>query len=56
LGEIIDVRKKQDNFGNAREVRNIFDEAVKFQAKRLSSLSSVTDNEYLKILSVDIPD
>ncbi len=47
---------RENNFGNARDVRNIFEETVTRQSKRISKLSSPTNEDILKITEQDFPD
>ena len=44
------------SFGNARLVRNAFEQAVTRQASRVVDLPSVTDHQLMTITSVDIPE
>ena len=43
---------RDENFGNARDVRNFFERSVAFQADRLAELESV-DKEALMALTVE---
>jgi SpoVK/Ycf46/Vps4 family AAA+-type ATPase len=47
-------KNKTDNFANAREVRNIFENMVKKQANRLSLDNDITDDELLEIKLEDL--
>jgi len=44
------------SFGNARLVRNAFEQAVTRQASRVVDLPSVTDHQLITITAADIPD
>jgi SpoVK/Ycf46/Vps4 family AAA+-type ATPase len=44
------------SFGNARLVRNVFEQAVTRQASRVVDLPSVTDHELVTLTAADIPD
>lgn len=46
------VQNKNENFGNARFVRNIFEKIVQSQADRLAKLETI-DNEQLSIITID---
>ena len=46
---------RDNNFGNARDVRNIFEETVTRQSKRISKISSPTNEEILTITEQDFP-
>ncbi len=48
---------KEDGFGNARYVRNLFQEMIQNQALRLSAMDEPLDTELLKTIEcVDLPD
>lgn len=47
---------KKENFANAREVRNLFEKALKKQANRLAADNDITDDELLEILPEDLWD
>lgn len=47
---------KGENFGNAREVRNLFENAIKKQANRLALDDYITDKELLEIKLEDLVD
>jgi SpoVK/Ycf46/Vps4 family AAA+-type ATPase len=47
-------KNKDANFANAREVRNVFEKAMKNQANRLSKDNNITDDELLTIELMDI--
>ncbi len=44
------------SFGNARMVRNVFEQAVTRQASRVVDLPSVTDDQLITLTAADIPD
>jgi hypothetical protein len=43
------IKKKNENFGNARTVRNIFEKVVKNQASRISVENNLTDEKLVEI-------
>jgi SpoVK/Ycf46/Vps4 family AAA+-type ATPase len=45
-----------DNFANAREVRNLFEEIITNQAKRISTLENPTGDDMMTILREDLED
>nr|MCR5662016.1 AAA family ATPase [bacterium] len=47
-------QKREEHFGNARMVRNIFEKAISAQADRLAALSDLTDHDLEAITSADI--
>ena len=47
-------RSKDDNFGNARLVRNLFEKVTSQQALRLADLPDVSDNELMLVIEEDI--
>jgi AAA+ superfamily predicted ATPase len=44
---------KKENFANAREVRNMFERALKKQANRLATLQNISDTDLLLLKLVD---
>ena len=54
LRELYDTR--DDNFGNGRTVRNLFEDAVSRQADRLGALASPTREELMTLLPQDLED
>lgn len=46
---------KGDNFGNGRDVRNLFEKIVTRQAKRVAKMSAPSDVEMVTILKEDVP-
>lgn len=50
------VETKDNNFGNARFVRNLFEKTIERQAKRLAStsLASITEEALTQITEEDI--
>ena len=44
------------SFGNARLVRNVFEQSVTRQASRVVDLPSVTDHQLITLTAADIPD
>lgn len=48
------AQHKDEHFGNAREVRNIFEQTLQRQADRLIHLDNVTNRELSTIESEDI--
>lgn len=53
LNELFDLR--DDNFGNARDVRNLFEEIVTAQSTRVYSNQFATDDELMTITEADLP-
>ena len=45
---------RDENFGNGRDVRNIFEKVVTLQSKRVARLSSPTDDEMVSITLEDL--
>ena len=45
---------RDENFGNARDVRNIFERAVANQANRVSSMENPTKDDLMKLTKADI--
>ena len=58
IGNLIKLRKaKSDgNFANAREVRNMFEEIITNQARRISLMEDPTEEDMKQILFADIED
>lgn len=50
----IDSYRSMENFGNAREIRNVFDRIIKNQADRLASMKDISDLELTQIKVEDI--
>ncbi len=48
------VSRKDEKFGNARYVRNLFEKTIERQANRLSKTPNVSDDKLLIIESIDI--
>lgn len=51
-----EVVNKEDNFANAREVRNLFEEIITNQATRIAKLDAPTDEDLTTILPEDLED
>ena len=47
---------RDDNFGNARDVRNLFEKIVANQADRVAKLESPTDEDILTVTVEDLKD
>ena len=45
---------RDENFGNARDVRNIFERAVTNQANRLAEMEKPTKDDLMKLIKDDI--
>jgi hypothetical protein len=45
---------RDENFGNARDVRNIFERAVTNQANRLAAMEKPTKDDLMKLIKDDI--
>ena len=54
LTELYDTR--DENFGNGRTVRNLFEDAVSRQADRLSALEAPTKDELMTLIPEDLED
>ena len=54
LQELYDSR--DENFGNARDVRNLFEQAVARQADRVSQLEEPTKEQLMELLPEDVKD
>jgi len=52
LQELYDLR--DDNFGNARDVRNLFEKIVAKQANRVAAIENPSDEEILAIVPADL--
>jgi len=52
LQELYDTR--DENFGNARDVRNLFEQAVARQADRVSQLDAPTKEQLMELLPEDL--
>jgi len=48
------VSKKDENFGNARYVRNLFEKTLERQARRLASVPDLTEQDLMEITEEDI--
>ena len=46
------IRQEDENFGNARFVRNLFEKSIQKQAIRLSKVAPIT-NKMLRTLTAD---
>ena len=49
------VQNKDANFANGREMRNLFESALSYQANRLANMSDITDEELNTIEVSDFP-
>ena len=47
-------QERDENFGNARDVRNLFEKAVARQADRVAQLESVTKEQLMALLPEDL--
>ena len=47
---------RDENFGNGRTVRNLFEDAVSRQADRLAALEAPTRDELMTLLPQDLED
>ena len=45
---------REEHFGNARAVRNVFEHAINHQANRLVSEAEITDEKLAEITAADI--
>lgn len=48
------LSKKDENFGNARTMRNIFEKSITFQANRVTAMDSFEDKDLITITKSDI--
>ena len=48
------LKNKDDNFGNARTIRNLFEKSITFQANRIMSMNKINDNELSLLTKSDI--
>ena len=48
-------KNRNENFGNGRDVRNLFENIVTRQSARVARLSDPTDEDMMTITSVDLP-
>ena len=49
------IATKDENFGNGRYVRNVFDKTIERQSNRLAALSNVSVEQLSEITAEDIP-
>jgi hypothetical protein len=54
LRAVIDAEPRTRGFGNARFVRNLFEEAVGRQADRLAAVADPTDDELTTLTAADL--
>jgi hypothetical protein len=54
LTALVAAEPRTRGFGNARFVRNVFEQAVSLQAMRLASVEQPTDDELTRLLAADI--
>ena len=47
---------RSDNFGNGRDVRNLFEDMVSRQADRIAAMDSPTRDEIMTVVSSDLPE
>lgn len=48
------LEKKDDSFGNARTIRNLFEKSITFHANRVMAMNSYNDGELSTIMKADI--
>jgi len=48
------VEHKDENFGNGREVRNIFEQIISAQANRIVQSRNITDDDLTTIIEDDV--
>ena len=46
--------RRDENFGNARTARNIFEKAINAQADRIANLQNISDSDLELITTADI--
>ena len=56
LQTVIEAEPRTRGFGNARFIRNVFEEAVGRQAERLASVENPTEDELTTLTAADIAD
>ena len=56
LAKLIEAEPRTRGFGNARFVRNVFEEAVGRQAERLASVEDPSEAELTTLTAADITD
>ena len=54
LVAVVDAEPRTRGFGNARFVRNLFEEAVGRQAERLAAVAEPTEDELTTLTAADI--
>jgi hypothetical protein len=54
LTELLGAEPRTRGFGNARFVRNVFEQAVSLQALRLASVEQPTDDQLTGLVAADI--
>lgn len=47
-------QNRQEHFGNARDVRNLFEKAIHHQANRVAVMSSVSDRDLVTLTKADV--
>lgn len=47
------IEKKEENFANARLIRNIFEKAISYQANRVIAMKQISDNDLQKLTKSD---
>jgi hypothetical protein len=55
LHSLLAALQRNDGFGNARLIRNVFEEAVGRQAQRLTALEDPTDEQLTTLVADDLP-
>ena len=48
--------QQQENFANAREVRNMFEDIITNQARRVAAMEAPTHDDMMKITIMDLSD
>lgn len=55
VAQHLDAARAQRSFGNARDVRKLYEEAMALQAQRLRGVTNPTDEDLRLITSADVP-
>jgi SpoVK/Ycf46/Vps4 family AAA+-type ATPase len=56
LKALLDAQPRDESFGNARLVRNVFESAITRQASRVVEIERPSDDHLIDLIAADIPD
>jgi SpoVK/Ycf46/Vps4 family AAA+-type ATPase len=56
VGRTLEPLRRVPNFGNGREVRNLFEATIAQQAERITALPEPTHEQVAELLAADVPD